>query len=100
MRAGFDGPPARGLVARDFRGIKRGGVTVAKGVVGSSAMTKCAGVFLLGAVEPHAVGAAQFLPNPPVILGPDFIKIAMPITKEDGLGGAFNFGPAALVVLA
>src|ERR1035438_1151882 len=74
-------------------------MTVSEGIVGPPGMAQGAGVALGSAVEAGAVSVAQFLPDPPVIIGPDVIEIAITVAEEDDLRWLFDVGRPADIVL-
>src|SRR5580658_6672365 len=92
-------PPARMLVARYCARIQQRCVTIAESVVGFSVVPESAGVVFRRAVEAEAVGVAEFLPNPPAIIGPKLVEIAVAVAVENDLRRALDMGPTAHIIL-
>ena len=95
MRACLDRPPTALLVAWNSTGVIQLRVSIPKRIVGLAVMPRCSRVFLRRPVEAAAVGIAQLFPNPPMIVGPELIEIAMPIAKEDHLHRFLQTVPTA-----
>jgi hypothetical protein len=83
------------LVARNRARIKEFSPAIAKRVVGFSIVAESAGIVFRRTVEAHAVGVALFLPDPPAIVRPKFVEVAIAIAEEDDLRRIPDLRPAA-----
>ena len=92
MRSRFDRPPATVLVAGDLARIEQNGVPVGQSVVRFSVMPESPRVLLGRTVEAQSVGSAQFLPDPPMIIGPNFVEIAVAVPEQKHLAWPLNRG--------
>src|SRR4030095_14934288 len=98
VRIRFGGPPTDICVTRDAARIQQGRRAVGTGIIRATVVSHSTLVALDETVEARTVGNADFLPDPPPILRPDAVDIAVPVSKKEQQRWRFDHARTAHVV--